>query len=38
MTDDDYRCDWCGTTEQFTCRCWELEAARYRHEAAEATR
>ncbi len=33
-----YVCEHCATTEQWSCPCWEAEAARYWPEAAEAIR
>ncbi len=32
-----YVCEHCGTTEQWSCRCWETEAGRYRHQHAQAS-
>jgi len=27
---DAYECEQCGTSKQWSCRCWESEAARHR--------
>ncbi len=31
VQDPAYACEWCGTTAQWSCPCWEAEAARYHH-------
>lgn len=32
-----YVCEHCGATEQWSCRCWETDAAKYHHQRTAAT-